>query len=227
MLRKWIDEKAQHLSLSVNVSRRDILHDDFISSITQIIRKYDIPTDLIRLEITESAFAESSRQVIDKIRRLISEGFIVEIDDFGSGYSSLNALKDVSASVIRLDIRFFESTDNSRRAGKIIESVVRMAKWLGIAVIAEGVEEKAQADYLKSIGCYYIQGYYYAKPMPAVEYEKLFKNLHEKKKNFQGLKLLKPWSITGFGIQNSWIPSFLTAMWAASVYLNITMEKLI
>ena len=173
LLRRWLDEGKTPLPLSVNISRRDILHDDFIASLTDILSRYDIPAAMLRLEVTESAFAEESEQIISSVSELISRGFVVEIDDFGSGYSSLNTLKDVPSSVLKLDMKFFESTENSRRAGNIIESVVRMARLLGMAVIAEGVEDKAQADYLKSIGCYYIQGYYYARPMPIEQYEAL------------------------------------------------------
>lgn len=100
-------------------------------------------------------------------------GFTIEIDDFGSGYSSLNTLKDVPADILKLDMRFLEDNKNSKRGGNIVESVIRMAKWLGMPVIAEGVETKVQADFLRSVGCYYVQGYLYAKPMPVNEYEQL------------------------------------------------------
>ena len=107
------------------------------------------------------------------VKRLIDDGFTVEIDDFGSGYSSLNTLKDVPAQIVKLDMRFLESRTNSQRGGNIIESVVRMTKWLGMSVIAEGVETVRQADFLKSIGCSYVQGYLYAKPMTVKAYEAL------------------------------------------------------
>lgn len=114
LLRRWIDNGKDVLPLSVNVSRRDILHDDFISFMAGLIKKYDISPDLLRLEITEYAFSGSSKVIIEKVRKLINLGFTVEIDDFGSGYSSLNTLKDVPASVIKLDMRFFENRDNIR-----------------------------------------------------------------------------------------------------------------
>lgn len=189
-LRKWIDQGEDPVPISVNVSRRDVLHDNFIDVITELIDKYKIDHNLFRLEVTESAFAEATGTITDKVMKLISMGFIVEIDDFGSGYSSLNTLKDVPASVIKLDIRFFESTKNIQRAGTIIESVIRMAKWLGMAIIAEGIEDKELADYLKSVGCYYIQGYYYAKPMPEKEYEELLRN-SRKEPELSRLKRLK------------------------------------
>ena len=173
LLRRWLDEGREPLPVSVNVSRRDIVHDDFIEVLTGIVKKYDVPIHLFRLEITESAFADSTHRIIDRVNELIRQGYTVEIDDFGSGYSTLNSLKDVPATVLKLDMRFFEETENQERAGNIVESVVRMAKWLGMEVIAEGVEDREQADFLKSIGCHYIQGYYYARPMLTEDYEQL------------------------------------------------------
>lgn len=206
LLRKWIDAGMNPPPLSVNVSRRDILHDDFIKTLTGIIEKYSISPELVRFEVTESAFAKGSGNIISKISALIDMGYIVEIDDFGSGYSSLNTLKDVPSSVLKLDMRFLSSTKNSRRAGNIIESIVRMAKWLGMAVIAEGVESKEQADYLKSIGCYYIQGYFYAKPMPCEEYEKLFT------KSDKELKLSRLRALKTFDNNEFWNPKSMDTL---------------
>ena len=141
-----------------------------METLTGFVRQYALPVELLRLEITESAFSESSQQIVDVVKALVAYGFTVEIDDFGTGYSSLNTLKDVPAQIIKLDMRFLESS-NSQRGGNIIESIVRMAKWLGMSVIAEGVETLEQADYLLSIGCGYVQGYLYAKPMPVEQYE--------------------------------------------------------
>ncbi len=172
-LRREMDGGASPLPVSVNISRNDLFCSDIVDVVTGLIRRYDLPVSLLRLEITESAFAESTKEIVSVVRRLIDCGFTLEIDDFGSGYSSLNTLKSVPAHVIKLDMRFFEDDDGTGRSGNIIESVVRMIKWLDMAVIAEGVEEQAQADYLKSIGCYYIQGYFYARPMPEDEYRKL------------------------------------------------------
>lgn len=171
LLRRWIDEEKQPVPLSVNVSRKDILQERFVSDVIALTEKYAVPANLLRFEITESAFADFPKTIIDKVVQLSRCGFLFEIDDFGSGYSSLNALKDVPAAVLKLDMKFFENTENQCRAGDIIESVVRMARWLGMAVIAEGVEDKMQADYLKSIGCYYVQGYFYARPMSVSQFE--------------------------------------------------------
>ena len=170
-LRKWLDEGRKPLPVSANISRYDLFRTDIIEVIGALTEQYQIPTQLLRFEVTESAFAESTDRVIDVVERLRAGGFMVEIDDFGSGYSSLNTLKDVPADILKLDMRFLENGRNSARGGNILESIVRMAKWLGMPVIAEGVETREQADYLKSIGCYYIQGYLYARPMTAGEYE--------------------------------------------------------
>lgn len=172
-LRRWILSGLPLLPISVNISRFDVFHEDFADVITGLVVKYDLPVELMHLEITESAFTENDEQVTKTVKALIRLGFTIEIDDFGSGFSSLNTLKDVPASVLKLDMRFLENRDDAQRGGSILESVVRMAKWLGMSVIAEGVETKPQADYLKSIGCHFLQGYFFAHPMPIPEYEKL------------------------------------------------------
>ncbi len=173
LLKSWLDRERKPLPLSVNISRYDILCPDMVQTLVGLVERYDLPVELLRLEITESAFTQSSGRIIQVIRQLIDLGFTVEIDDFGSGYSSLNTLKDVPAQVVKLDMRFLEDTEDSDRGGNIIESVVRMAKWLDMSVIAEGVETQRQADFLKSIGCNYVQGYLYAKPMNERDFEAL------------------------------------------------------
>lgn len=206
LLRRWMNEGRSPLPLSVNISRRDMLHDDFIDTFTDLTKKYEIPKELLRIEITESALAGSADKIMRNVNELIRLGYVVEIDDFGSGYSSLNTLKDVPASVLKLDMRFFEKTQNAERAGNIIESVVRMARWLGMAVIAEGVEEKAQADFLKSIGCHYIQGYYYAKPMPIADFEAWIEN-SKKECSLNGVD-----SIENFESNEFWNPKSMETL---------------
>lgn len=181
-LKSELDAKATPLPVSVNISRYDVFRPDFVAFITGLVAQYNIPVDLLRLEITESAFSESTEHIVSVVKKLIQFGFTVEIDDFGSGFSSLNTLKSVPAQVIKLDMRFFEDNDDDRRGGSIIESVVRMSKWLGMSVIAEGVESPAQADYLLSIGCSYIQGFLYAKPMPEDSYRSLCRGAEKEEK---------------------------------------------
>ncbi len=173
LLRRWTDEGRTPLPISVNISRYDIFRKDLVGYIAGLVEQYGLEPAMLRLEITESAFAKSTETVISIVKELVERGFTVEIDDFGSGYSSLNTLKSVPAQVVKLDMRFLEDDEGSQRGGNILESVVRMNKWLGLAVIAEGVETKAQADYLKSIGCAYVQGYLYARPMLPEDYIRL------------------------------------------------------
>ena len=170
-LRRWLDEGRSPLPVSVNISRYDVLRPDVVEVLAGLVEKYELPIDLLRLEITESVFSEASQHIVEVVKELLRRGFTVEIDDFGTGYSSLNTLKDVPAQIIKLDMKFLESSDDSQRGGNIVESVVRMAKWLGMSVIAEGVETIEQADYLRSIGCNYMQGYLFARPMPVGRYE--------------------------------------------------------
>ena len=131
-----------------------------------------------KIEITESTFENSTKEIIKKACELVDLGFTVAIDDFGSGYSSLNLLKDIPAKILKLDLRFFEDTENNSRADTIVRYAVDMAKGLHMTIISEGVEKKEQADYLLSIGSRYIQGYLYAKPMPLTKYRELLESNH-------------------------------------------------
>lgn len=164
-IRSWLDQGLKPRPLSVNVSRLDILQPDFIQVITSLIQKYQIPVDLLHLELTESAFMEDSSKIVSIAQELVLHGFTLAIDDFGSGYSSLSMLKNVPAQILKLDMRFFSGRENETRNECIIESIVRMSKKLGMSVLAEGVEQIEQADLLKRLGCNYIQGYLYSKPL--------------------------------------------------------------
>ena len=159
--------------ISINICRNDIYQEGFVESLEKIREKYEVPVKLLRIEITEYAVVDGIKKVNEIISKLHSCGYIVEMDDFGSAYSSLNALKNINLDILKLDMKFLSDDGNNQNGAVILSSVVRMAKWLGFPVIAEGVEQKKQADYLLSIGCSYIQGYFYAKPMPADEFEKL------------------------------------------------------
>lgn len=161
------------ISVSVNVSRVDIYNPELCEVLIRLIEEYQLPASMFRLEITESAYIENPDQLIEMVKKLKSHGFTIEMDDFGSGYSSLNTLKDVPVDILKLDMKFLSGRDYTGRGGSILSSVVRMAKWLGIPVIAEGVETQNQADYLKSIGCEFVQGYLYSQPLPLDEFEKL------------------------------------------------------
>ena len=169
-VRKCMDEGLPLVPVSSNFSRYDIFQPDFVSNLETIRKKHDVPTDLLRVEITESAIVGGSEQANEIVKQLHECGYIVEMDDFGSGYSSLNVLKDIELDLIKLDMMFMVEKSDSNRGGMILSSIVRMAKWLGLPVIAEGVETIEQADFLKSIGCEYIQGYFYSRPLPEDQY---------------------------------------------------------
>lgn len=168
-LRKCLDEGVPVVPISCNMSRFDIYRRDYVDSIEKIREDLDVPAKLIHIEITESSAIGGMELVTEVLEKLHGYGYKVEMDDFGSGYSSLNVLKDLPVDVIKLDMRFF-SGNLSGRGGTIINAVVQMSKWLNTPVIAEGVETMSQADYMESIGCFYIQGYLYSKPVTEEEF---------------------------------------------------------
>ncbi|MBP3617757.1 MAG: GGDEF domain-containing protein [Lachnospiraceae bacterium] len=172
-LRKCMDKGLMVIPISSNFSQYDIFQPRFVEKLEELRMKYDVPVKYLRVEITESAIVGGSDRVNEIVKRLRECGYVVEMDDFGSGYSSLNVLREVDLDVIKLDMLFLSEKANNNRGGTIISSIVRMAKWLDMPVIAEGVETMSQADFLKSIGCEYIQGYLYSKPLPEEEFEQL------------------------------------------------------
>jgi diguanylate cyclase (GGDEF)-like protein/PAS domain S-box-containing protein len=183
-LRTWMDEGRQVLPVSLNISRCDVFREELMGDLLNLLKKYQLPAGMLRLEITESAFEKASGQIVQIIGEFRKNGFVVEIDDFGSGYSSLNTLKDVPADVLKLDMHFLTGSENSQRSGLIVEAVVRMASWLNISVLAEGVETGEQANFLKSIGCKYMQGFLYAKPMSAAAYREYLAGVKGEKMEF-------------------------------------------
>lgn len=169
-LKKSIEQGLPLVPISTNFCRHDIFLTNFAEKLEAIREQYDVPANYLRVEITESAIMGSNDQINEMIKRLHKYGYIVEMDDFGSGYSSLNVLKDIEMDVIKLDMLFLSEETNNTRGGTILSAVVRMAKWLQVPVIAEGVETLKQADFLRSIGCNYIQGYLYSRPLPEEQY---------------------------------------------------------
>ncbi len=175
-LQKCINSGISVVPISVNIARYDIFQFNFIERLEAIRTRYDVPVELLRIEITESTVVGSNQHVADVIDKLHSFGYIIEMDDFGSGYSSLNVLKDINLDVLKLDIQFLSGDIGiHKRGGTILSAIIRMARWLNLPVIAEGVENIHQADYMRSIGCNYVQGYLYAKPMQQNEFEELIK----------------------------------------------------
>ncbi|MDE6912473.1 MAG: EAL domain-containing protein, partial [Lachnospiraceae bacterium] len=172
LLRRWIDEGKNPAPISVNVSRVNIYNPHLVEILKKLITEYRIPAGLLNLELTESAFMEDQALVMKTMSRLHDIGFKIMMDDFGSGYSSLNVLKDMEVDYLKVDMKFLQQSQKFNSKGeKVITSVIRMAKWLHLPSIVEGVETIEQVDFLKCIGCEYAQGFYYAKPMPVAEYE--------------------------------------------------------
>lgn len=171
-IRKRLDDEKEIPPISVNVSRVNMYNPMLCDTLSKIVKKYKIPNGLLELELTESAYTENPQLMIQTIKQLQQLGFRVEMDDFGSGYSSLNMLKDVPVDVLKIDLNFLSGNSNQEKGTSIMSAIVRMAKWLGIPAIVEGVETKEQVVFLKSIGCTMAQGYYYAKPMSRQDFEK-------------------------------------------------------
>lgn len=151
--------------LSVNVSRINLFAPDLPKRIRALIYKYDLPMDALKLEITESAYAEDKLHVLQSVYALRDCGFQILMDDFGSGYSSLSTLKDMPIDILKIDMSLVNDIDTSKKAGSVITSIVRMAKWLSLIVVTEGVERPEQAAYLRNIGCDRGQGFYYSRPL--------------------------------------------------------------
>lgn len=177
-IRRWIDEDMPIVPVSVNVSRVDLEDPHFESRFMGLVNKYEIPEKYLILEITETAYADLDDYQIKFIEALRSRGFKVEMDDFGSGYSSLNMLKDFYVDDLKIDLNFLTGIGESMRGEKILRLVVDLAIDLDLGVVAEGVEEAYQADFLEEIGCETAQGYYFARPMPLGEFEKLLAEDH-------------------------------------------------
>ncbi len=172
-LRKWLDEGREVHPISVNVSRIDLYVPKLVQHLVDLREKYQLPSQYLELEITESAYTEDPEQIITITRQLREAGFVILMDDFGTGYSSLNMLKDIQIDVLKLDMGFLKSSDYSAKGGNILTAILKMAESLKMQTIAEGVETKEQVEFLKSIGCRYVQGFYYSKPLPVGEFEKL------------------------------------------------------
>ncbi len=176
-LRKWLDEGREVHPISVNVSRIDLYDPKLVKHLVDLREKYQLPSQYLELEITESAYTEDPEQIITITRQLREAGFVILMDDFGTGYSSLNMLKDIQIDVLKLDMGFLKSSDYSAKGGNILTAILKMAESLKMQTIAEGVETKEQVEFLKSIGCKYVQGFYYSKPLPVGEFEKLISDI--------------------------------------------------
>ncbi len=177
-IRSWMDKGYPAVAVSVNVSRADIYNPNLTDILLNLVKKYQIPMNCLHLEITESAYTDNPDQIISVVNNFRNLGFIIEMDDFGSGYSSLNMLAKMPIDVLKLDMKFVQMESENTSGKGIMSFVISLAKWLDLAVVAEGVETAEQINSLRSMECNYVQGFYYAKPMPVENFEELLRNHH-------------------------------------------------
>ena len=170
LLQKWQFLGIDH-HISVNVSTRDFYLIPLYETFTSLVTKYGIPPQKLKLEITETALVHDLKRHKQIITDLQKFGFTIEMDDFGSGYSSLTILKNISINILKIDMMFLSKTKHKERSKKILESVIKMAQKLGIKIIVEGVEDKEQAEFLRNLNCDFFQGYLYSKPITVENFE--------------------------------------------------------
>ena len=182
--RNYLDGGGRPLSIAVNVSKVGLLRKDFIQYYSETKRCFGIPDGYLELEFTEGVLLNDTDMFSDIVRQLQSKGFTCSLDDFGSGYSSLNLLKNLPIDVLKLDIMFFHKSRDMGRERIVISNFIHMAKELKIKTIAEGVEDTDSVEFLKNCGCDVVQGYTFFKPMPLEEFDRLVKE--------QGRKPLVP-----------------------------------
>jgi EAL domain-containing protein (putative c-di-GMP-specific phosphodiesterase class I) len=173
-LRKWNDEGHNNIYLSVNISPKDFECIDVYHTLLELVQKYELDSDQLRIEITESTIMQDPEKQIDLIGRLRLAKFYVEMDDFGSGYSSLGMLKDIQLDAIKLDMRFLSKGVDEERGRKVLKLTINLIKELEMTAIAEGVETQEEVDYLKGIGCDVFQGYHFSKPISVSEFEEKY-----------------------------------------------------
>lgn len=170
---KWLKSTGKLFNVSINISRLDFFDLELCNKLQSLVNKYEIPASALKLEITESAYMASPELLIETVVKLQKIGFSVELDDFGSGYSSLTTLNDVPVDILKLDVRFLSETYDDVRRQIILSSMIKMSAALNVPVIAEGVETNEQAQYLSKLDCNLMQGYYFGRPMPVEEFEKM------------------------------------------------------
>lgn len=170
----WTSMGFDDLSISVNISVKDFYYIDLYETLVGLVEKYHIHPSRLKLEITETIFMTEKERQLEIINSLKEYGFLVEIDDFGSGYSSLNMLKEVPADILKMDMAFLSMDKNVTRGRKIVNTIITLAKALGMLVIIEGVETQEQMEYLRGTGADYLQGYFFDKPLPVKRFEELY-----------------------------------------------------
>lgn len=173
-----LDNGVNCVPISVNFSRLHLTNRDFLKTILEKLEQYQVPPELIELELTETVMFENDKLMNEFIKGLHQHGLKISMDDFGSGYSSLNMLKDIDIDVLKIDQGFLMGSDDNERQKTIFGSVVQMAEKLQIKVVVEGVETIENVNMMKAFNCSYAQGYYFARPMDIKEFSKIYKEGH-------------------------------------------------
>ena len=172
-IRHWRNKYNFTLPVSVNLSRSDVFDPTLAHRLVRLIRENGLNYEELKLEVTESAYTDDAKTVLDVIRKLRDLGFQIEMDDFGSGYSSLNMLSDMPVDVLKMDMKFIRKIENSETDRRLVSLILDIARYLKVPVVAEGVETEGQLAILREGGCQLVQGYYFSKPLPPEEFEKL------------------------------------------------------
>ena len=173
-LRSRLDAGKKIVPISVNVSRLNFYSYDLLIFMLNLLKKYDLEPWMLKLEVTESAYTDNPQQLINIVNQFKENGFPILMDDFGSGYSSLNMLKNIAIDVLKVDMAFVREIEHSERARTILLMIIGLAKELGMGVVTEGVETQTQLDYITSMGSVDIQGYYFSKPLAVKDFNALF-----------------------------------------------------
>ena len=191
MMQQWDKEGLEPVNISINVSRADVYNVNLVDTLLDLVKRYNIAPKRLHLEITESVYTESPEDIIQNVTRLREKGFVVEMDDFGSGYSSLNMLNRMPMDILKLDMQFIRTEMEMPESRRTLRYIIGLAHWLNLSVVAEGVETKEQLEHLRNLGCDYIQGYYLAKPMDPADFEELFRQqIPEQEKKDQTFQLI-------------------------------------
>lgn len=191
LMQQWDKEGLEPVNISINVSRADVYNVNLVDTLLDLVKCYNIAPKRLHLEITESVYTESPEDIIQNVTRLREKGFVVEMDDFGSGYSSLNMLNRMPMDILKLDMQFIRTEMEMPESRRTLRYIIGLAHWLNLSVVAEGVETKEQLEHLRNLGCDYIQGYYLAKPMDPADFEELFRQqIPEQEKKDQTFQLI-------------------------------------
>lgn len=185
-IRKWMDEGIKPVPISINVSRIDMLSMDVVKELNHLVGKYGIDKKYLKVEVTESAYVDNASKILHILKELEEAGFTILMDDFGSGYSSLNMLKDAIVDVLKIDMKFLElNEDDAQKGLTILKSIIDMTNEINLPVIVEGVETKEQVDFLTKMEVRYAQGYYFYRPMHIDDFEALIRE--KQKVDYRGI----------------------------------------